>query len=242
MVFTFISIHAPAKGATRFISLLPQQFHISIHAPAKGATCKFLYRFPNPRISIHAPAKGATSFSAASISLLNISIHAPAKGATVPVGVYSPRLKNFNPRSREGSDTCHLRPVCGVLRFQSTLPRRERQPRFRVYDVAHGFQSTLPRRERRKTACARSVLQCYFNPRSREGSDPPGGIFSPAEAKFQSTLPRRERRTRSHCVPVHNDFNPRSREGSDPPGRQFLSADLLFQSTLPRRERRTIKS
>ena len=54
------------------------------------------------------------------------------------------------------------------------------------------FQSTLPRRERRiflKTG----IHLLYFNPRSREGSDPENGFIS----FFIS------------------DFNPRSREGSD---------------------------
>ena len=46
-----ISIHAPAKGATRQVCTLRHQFDISIHAPAKGATfrrtctCFQLYAF-----------------------------------------------------------------------------------------------------------------------------------------------------------------------------------------------------
>ena len=36
--------------------------------------------------------------------LLQISIHAPAKGATVKPFIKVKKLKNFNPRSREGSD------------------------------------------------------------------------------------------------------------------------------------------
>ena len=35
---TNISIHAPARGATVFVSLLPVRNSISIHAPARGAT------------------------------------------------------------------------------------------------------------------------------------------------------------------------------------------------------------
>ncbi len=35
---------------------------ISIHAPAKGATVKYLYLDEYAIISIHAPAKGATSW------------------------------------------------------------------------------------------------------------------------------------------------------------------------------------
>ena len=143
---------------------------ISIHAPAKGATrCNFVFCiiifYFNPRsregsdlcplpvnrlfycISIHAPAKGATSLSSSFSSSLSISIHAPAKGATPWV------VSQF--------------AISGV--FQSTLPRRERLDRqirslieyISIHAPAKGatlfvavkvwypiFQSTLPRRER----------------------------------------------------------------------------------------------
>ncbi len=132
-----ISIHAPAKGATRDRVLCwtkCEPYAISIHAPVKGATrdvmcvcmlqncCNF-----NPRsregsddhdrladchcsekISIHAPAKGATLSSARTGELsADISIHAPAKGAT----------------------PAHNMRVTKSGQFQSTLPRRERHDR-----------------------------------------------------------------------------------------------------------------
>ena len=99
-----ISIHAPAKGATRSFWFFQHQFLISIHAPAKGATPLVTVMFDvtsfqstHPRrvrlskpsktgprifISIHAPAKGATFFIHFQFLSLRISIHAPAKGAT----------------------------------------------------------------------------------------------------------------------------------------------------------------
>ena len=54
------------------------------------------------------------------------------------------RAFDFNPRSRERSDVNLGAPVPQWLKFQSTLPRRER-----LQCVAHGrccdeFQSTLP--------------------------------------------------------------------------------------------------
>ena len=121
---------------------------ISIHAPAKGATHRFRHwRYSTgfqstlPRrerhaldavqtawnvISIHAPAKGATNYSEYVGRRVKISIHAPAKGAT--------RYHNTNRNQ---------------YRFQSTLPRRERQIR--------GKKPLNP--------------FPHFNPRSREGSD-----------------------------------------------------------------------
>ena len=83
----------------------------------------YIYRFTS--ISIHAPARGATMCAKQKRVVINISIHAPARGATLSklgISVTSefqstlPRgeqpktmnikreLRNFNPRSREGSD------------------------------------------------------------------------------------------------------------------------------------------
>ena len=120
---------------------------VSIHAPAKGATFHKQRFGPGNHVSIHAPAKGATCRIPPDFQDCSVSIHAPAKGATE-------------------------RNIWGLLtiKFQSTLPRRER----------------LYRR-------GRKIRQSRFNPRSREGSD----NYNPYQAQynpmFQSTLPRRER-------------------------------------------------
>ena len=101
---TFISIHAPAKGATiPWIYLFFDDF-ISIHAPAKGATQRTIDLLSEYRISIHAPAKGATFLKLWKVGGINISIHAPAKGATFCNWTRKGMLVDFNPRSREGSD------------------------------------------------------------------------------------------------------------------------------------------
>ena len=69
----FISIHAPAKGATRGLCLLSFLVRISIHAPAKGATYPDTIQVKYYPISIHAPAKGATA--KATILLRNENIY-----------------------------------------------------------------------------------------------------------------------------------------------------------------------
>ena len=101
---SFISIHAPTRGATDSIGFIVLFSRISIHAPTRGATKRFLglilYRTDfNPRsykrsddflhlvidkdfISIHAPTRGATALSISSLVLCTISIHAPTRGAT----------------------------------------------------------------------------------------------------------------------------------------------------------------
>ena len=55
-------------------------------------------------ISIHAPVKGATTPCGTVRSQPRISIHAPVKGATLGLEICTAGRKNFNPRSREGSD------------------------------------------------------------------------------------------------------------------------------------------
>ena len=99
-----ISIHAPAKGATRMHSIPVILFrHFNPRSREGSDNCftdslNSFFNF-NPRsregsdlhnlplpclslISIHAPAKGATEIATATPVFTIISIHAPAKGAT----------------------------------------------------------------------------------------------------------------------------------------------------------------
>ena len=104
--------------------------------------------------------------------------------------LYSKR--DFNPRSREGSDALKQSAFCIIiisihapargatiavhatlsrlLIFQSTLPRGERLGIVPQNISPILFQSTLPRGER---PCFKrfSCKHIHFNPRSREGSD-----------------------------------------------------------------------
>ena len=123
--------------------------------------------------------------------------------------------------------------------FQSTLPRRERPSRLILSTLLSKFQSTLPRRERPKRREANAMSKAisihapakgatlnhhgdcavhrYFNPRSREGSDPIQplttllrngiSIHAPAKGATLQIL---------HICTAPENFNPRSREGSDP--------------------------
>ena len=81
------------------------------------------------RISIHAPARGATALKQRTFRIVIISIHAPARGATKINTYATVHRKYFNPRSREGSDKMQLQKSTQINRFQSTLPRGERQNR-----------------------------------------------------------------------------------------------------------------
>ncbi len=177
-------------------------------------------------ISIHAPAKGATGVCRSCGYGRCISIHAPAKGATSSYPSCFHR-RNFNPRSREGSDHRQGREGSEEGQFQSTLPRRERQigPSRKIFAIAisihapakgatlslnrtcvfNQFQSTLPRRERQLTTC-----------------------IVVSQLIFQSTLPRRERPQKVASSSDSTYFNPRSREGSDKQAFNFLKVTHNF--------------
>ena len=149
------------------------------------------------------------------------------------------RKSDFNPRSREGSDTvaadaamqaqwisihapakgatqsflqCQPQPT----RFQSTLPRRERPvTTYSPFFSKTLFQSTLPRRERRTVFIFHLPFQKFQSTLPRRERHFLGSIMV-LHLIFQSTLPRRERlflQWKFFCINTY--FNPRSREGSD---------------------------
>ena len=136
------------EGSDRKKSLQEGKKKISIHAPAKGAT-KLLHtlRCSHQQISIHAPAKGATKRNRLDLTDLEISIHAPAKGATLfgldDVGL----VWHFNPRSREGSDSDD-REEGSIFKISIHAPAKGATPHRKILTAMIEFQSTLPRRER----------------------------------------------------------------------------------------------
>ena len=121
-------------------------------------------------ISIHAPARGATKEASDAVLHDYISIHAPARGATLWLESLQDGVKNFNPRSREGSDD--------------------------VTGTEHIILSDFNPRSREGSDFSNPTFftgLVYFNPRSREGSDSLGSRALTSSPTFQSTLPRGER-------------------------------------------------
>ena len=77
-------------------------------------------------ISIHAPAKGATQFRDLLLLIHLFQSTLPRRERLLSC-VYISARKNFNPRSREGSDIVRSYKTKVEVLFQSTLPRRERR-------------------------------------------------------------------------------------------------------------------
>ena len=106
-----ISIHAPARGATqfpyyifsflKFQSTLPRGERLGV---LLFVFLVFVFQSTLPR------GERRLCSSLNSLSMI-ISIHAPARGATTNGCSSLLSFRNFNPRSREGSDLapCHMR-------------------------------------------------------------------------------------------------------------------------------------
>ena len=231
----FISIHAPVKGATIlkapsllnaiFQSTLPwrerhafenvedNENNISIHAPVKGATKdkKTGQLFPTFQSTL--PWRERLVKAICISTSMNFNPRS-REGSDMGQCIYYDTFGNFNPRSREGSDIFWKRLLLICMRFQSTLPWRERLFELEIFSTNSLFQSTLPWRERPFLRDFKGKTS-YFNPRSREGSDRLKLIYFVNPTLFQSTLPWRERQ--NHDLVRVNVVE--------------------FQSTLPWRER-----
>ena len=143
---------------------------------------------------------------------------------------------HFNPRSREGSDSCKMRS--SVLHCYFNPRSREGSDTMRDFtNIFIGISIHAPARGA-TSAMVIALYISYFNPRSREGSDVFSRLPLSQRAIFQSTLPRGERRD-LHSV----FFEISSFQSTLPRGeRHFFSGpssfNIAFQSTLPRGERR----
>ena len=101
---------------------------VSIHAPARGATARRVHADRRRLVSIHAPARGATLVPGLAEAEALVSIHAPARGATGGPGSSAGRGAGFDPRSRTGSDRGCSASARLDRAFRSTLPHGERRP------------------------------------------------------------------------------------------------------------------
>ena len=125
--FLYISIHAPTRGATKWIPCCGQSAHISIHAPARGATN-----------------------SASMMSALSLFQSTLPQGERRQVTVRIYCNSYFNPRSHKGSDPSKTGKTITCLLFQSTLPQGERRRPMPLQRLLWLFQSTLPQGERQQ--------------------------------------------------------------------------------------------
>ena len=143
-----VSIHAPARGATRAVKAVAWTALVSIHAPARGATEAQGLAEQLQHVSIHAPARGATETILQAGFARVVSIHAPARGATW-----------------EQVD------LASGLLFQSTPPRGGRPARPGRGGGLPGRFNPRPRAGGDSRGPSRGDHAPGFNPRPRAGGD-----------------------------------------------------------------------
>ena len=232
-----VSIHAPARGATRASSAQARP-RSSFNPRAREGRDPALTAaaWACSWVSIHAPARGATRRVLVNLGYVAVSIHAPARGAT------------------------RLDPVRGRgMKFQSTRPRGARRQDSLYAQASSAFQSTRPRGARlglalglgrdlgvsihapaRGATMLRGILRlCVLFQSTRPRGARQTQLNNARTAQeFQSTRPRgarlQERRGRraGRAVSIHAPargatgrgwcwmrrspcFNPRAREGRD---------------------------
>ena len=124
-----------------------------------------------------------------------ISIHAPTRGATPGARTLDTLIKNFNPRSHEGSDAmkCNNKRKCAISIHAPTRGATVA----RVYSGVQPYYFNPRSHEGSDYRFLKgSRSGYYFNPRSHEGSDDRVQCILCAITQFQSTLPRGERQCR----------------------------------------------
>ncbi len=233
----FVSIHAPARGATRRFALFVRARAVSIHAPARGATPTITEDGAVPSVSIHAPARGATGFSTQLISRKALFQFTHPRGVRRRADGRRRGAVGFNSRTREGCDQGCGEPRNPKARFNSrTREGCDAETQAGAANAAM-FQFTHPRgvrqRGNRKTSGGRN----RFNSRTREGCDDnlplsplalTVSIHAPARGatkipskyfvravSFQFTHPRGVRPNNPWGVVRPESFNSRTREGCD---------------------------
>ena len=146
--FLYISIHAPTRGATKWIPCCGQSAHISIHAPARGAT------------------NSASMMSA--LSLFQSTL--PQGERLVPLQFHILCAHNFNPRSHKGSDpeSHHFRKLDGI---SIHAPTRGATILGKIFCVTIQISIHAPTRGATAHPFTSPYLFWYFNPRSHKGSD-----------------------------------------------------------------------
>ena len=172
---------------------IPREF-ISIHAPARGATCLWDIVPLEVLFQSTPPRGGRLRYGPDHRGRPAISIHAPARGATSRRPWRRFKEGNFNPRPREGGDGLKLRSS-SVLKYFNPRPREGGDGQcgvlvglYRIISIhAPARGATVERIRDDNTAL-------HFNPRPREGGDCMPPTSTAAGERFQSTPPRGGRR------------------------------------------------
>ena len=118
---------------------------VSIHAPTRGATPAEVSRCTTCSVSIHAPTRGATSPTAATRSQRGFNPRAHA-GRDQTIRATTLYWKGFNPRAHAGRDAAKKQTTKQRKMFQSTRPRGARPFRSVFVNSLYGVSIHAPTR------------------------------------------------------------------------------------------------
>ena len=144
-------------------------------------------------------------------------------------------LADFNPHSREGSDS--LISILDIRHVDFNPHSREGSDMEDRYHSLSESDFNPHSREGSDVLRCTFLIRChYFNPHSREGSDITG-VNTALTRKISIHTPAKGVTLRNNlCSQKFSNFNPHSREGSDQHRLCSVPSLQQFQSTLPRRE------
>ena len=165
-----VSIHAPARGATRKTHQGDQRADGFNPRAREGRDSGNRHLGDCPCVSIHAPARGATSGSGCAKSGQLMFQSTRPRGARHHVTERQQSTKEFQSTRPRGARRGDSRDIVPPEEFQSTRPRGARPLNAAMARTVGMFQSTRPRGARPQECAAYCPLSC-FNPRAREGRD-----------------------------------------------------------------------
>ena len=186
-----ISIRAPARGATT-VSVCAEFSGSNFNPRSREGSdawqkADWLYY----KISIRAPARGATGRPCQLLYVKGFQSALP-RGERLPLTRGMLQVHDFNPRSREGSDTIWS-DIVSRTGISIRAPARGATTE-RSYLLDMDVISIRAPARGATRAISPGQLYCkHFNPRSREGSDAALPPAFPLPCEFQSALPRGER-------------------------------------------------
>ena len=208
-----VSIHAPARGATRARRDDRAAGGVSIHAPARGATSRGRGR-PPARCGFNSRAREGRDLFLPGARHRGRCFNSRAReGRDTKTGIPRRSPRCFNSRAREGRDGRRAeRGRCGLVSIHA--PARG-ATRIRETGVVERSFNSRAREGRDWNGSNWEDYWKGFNSRAREGRDMSGIVKSVNVDKFQFTRPRGARRRRWRSCASGGCFNSRAREGRD---------------------------
>ena len=210
----YVSIHAPARGATVFRGTWHRHAWFQSTHPRGVRLDEISIEARSLGVSIHAPARGATPFGEEYRTSTKVSIHAPARGATniVLMGGSSSSFQSTHPRG--------VRPLSppnnrGLMLFQSTHPRGVRRLTCSMSSLTRLVSIHAPARGATCRAMDGRCVHGCFNPRTREGCGSRTAANNNRNCRFNPRTHMGATSCRTCVAQLGSYFNPRARVGRD---------------------------